>query len=91
MLELIWEPDALDQFDSIIDYVAERHLAAAERLERMFRDKAETARRFPEIGRPGRVAGTREIIVHPNYLIIYQITDSAIDIIRVLHSRQQYP
>jgi len=44
-----------------------------------------------ELYRPGLVAGTREIVVHPNYVVIYRVTISAIEIINVLHSRQQYP
>jgi plasmid stabilization system protein ParE len=38
----------------------------------------------------GRVLNTREIIVHPNYLVIYRLTDR-IEILSVLHARQQYP
>jgi len=45
----------------------------------------------PYLYRPGLVAGTREIVVHPNYVVIYRVTISAIEIINVLHSRQQYP
>ena len=41
--------------------------------------------------RPGRIAGTREAIVHPNYLLIYNIERDAIVITAVLHARQQYP
>ncbi|WP_307139206.1 type II toxin-antitoxin system RelE/ParE family toxin [Duganella sp. Leaf61] len=41
--------------------------------------------------RPGRVAGTREIVVHPNYIVVYQVCPNVIEIIAVLHSRQQYP
>lgn len=91
MLDLIWEPDAAAQLDEIIDYIGARHFSAAERLERAFYDKLEMACKFPEIVRPGKVSGTREIVVHPNYLAIYQITATAIDVIRVLHARRQYP
>jgi len=91
MLDLIWEPDAADQLDGILDYIAARNTVAAERLERAFYEKLELARRFPAIGRPGRVSGTCEIVIHPNYLAIYQVTDTAIDVLRILHARQRYP
>lgn len=91
MLELIWEPEAVDQLDGILDYIGVRNLAAAERLERAFYEKLEMACKFPAIGRPGRVAGTCEIVIHPNYLAIYRVTETAIDILRILHSRQRYP
>ena len=40
--------------------------------------------------RPARVPGTREAIVHPNYILVYRVGET-IDILAVLHSRQQYP
>ena len=91
MLDLIWEPEALDQLDGIIDFIGERNGPAADRMARLFAERAERIRRFPEMGRPGRVTGTRELIVHPNYILIYRVTETAIDILRVLHVRQQYP
>ena len=91
MLDLIWEPEAADRLAEIVEYIAQRNPSAADRIDKSFHDKLETACKFPEIGRPGRVAGTREIIVHPSYLAIYQVTETAIDVIRVLHARQRYP
>jgi plasmid stabilization system protein ParE len=46
---------------------------------------------MPYLFRLGRVAGTREHVVHPNYIVAYQVGINVIDILRVLHSRQQYP
>ena len=46
----------------------------------------------PYIYRPRqRVPGTREMVAHPNYLVVYQVKTEVIDILRVLHVRQQYP
>ena len=45
----------------------------------------------PYLFRPGRLAGTREIVVHPNYILVYQVGDGALVVLRVLHARQQYP
>lgn len=41
--------------------------------------------------RVGRVAGTREIVAHPNYIVVYRVLSDHIDVVAVLHSRQQYP
>lgn len=91
MLRLIWEPEARQQFLAVIDYIAARNPVAATRMERMIAAGLERLRKFPYSGRPGRAPGTRELIVHPNYLVIYQVTDDAIDVLRVLHARQRYP
>lgn len=91
MLNARWEVDARIQLDNIVQYIRDRNAAAAERIEQSFQTSVERFCSMPMIGRPGRVAGSREWIVHPNYLIIYRVTEQTIDIIRVLHSRQQYP
>jgi plasmid stabilization system protein ParE len=46
---------------------------------------------MPYLFRPARVAGTREQVVHPNYIVLYLVGTDVIDILRVLHSRQEYP
>jgi addiction module RelE/StbE family toxin len=62
-----------------------------QRLGDAIEAKLELLLRFAEIGRRGRVARTRELIVHPNYILIYAIRRSTIDVIRFLHARQLYP
>ncbi len=91
MLNLIWEADALLQYEVLIEFVNERHPVAATALARRIDEAVERACLFPHIGRPGRVSGTRELIAHPNYIVVYQITETAIDVLRLLHARQHYP
>lgn len=38
-----------------------------------------------------RVPGCREIVAHPNYIVIYRVSMQAVEILRVLHARRQYP
>ncbi len=89
-LRLVWTDDATHDLLEILDYIAPRNFAASERLKATIRHAAETLPDHPYIHRPGRVAGTREAIVHPNYLIVYRVTD-VIEILAVLHARQRYP
>ena len=91
MRQLAWETDAAAQLEDILGYIADRNIAAADRLERVITNSVDHLIAFPFIGRPGRIAGTRELIVHPNYIIIYQVSENLVDIIRVLHAHQQYP
>jgi toxin ParE1/3/4 len=41
--------------------------------------------------RSGRVPGTREAVVHPNYILVYHVTADAVEIISLVHARQEYP
>jgi plasmid stabilization system protein ParE len=52
---------------------------------------AEGLREHPFLYRPGRIDGTREAVVHPNYILIYEAGNDQVTITAVVHSRQQYP
>ncbi len=45
----------------------------------------------PMIGRPGRVDGTRESIIHPSYIIVYRVTADRIEILAVQHVARTWP
>ena len=49
------------------------------------------AAEHPYLYRSGRVPGTREIIAHPNYIVVYQVMAERIEVVSVLHARQEYP
>lgn len=91
MLNLIWRTSAAYQLDAIGDFISLRNGPAAERLVQTIHAGVERIRQFPQSGRPGRVLGTRELIAHPNYIVIYRVTEDAIIVLRVLHARQRYP
>ena len=86
-----WSDEATTDLVEIIDYIEQRNVIAAQRLHAVIVQSAENLPFMPYLFRPGRVAGTREHVVHPNYIVVYQVGDEVIDILRVLHSRQQYP
>ncbi len=75
----------------IIDYIEQRNATAAQNLHAAIVQSAENLPLMPYLFRPGRVPGTRELVVHPNYIVVYQVGSDVIDILRILHSRQQYP
>ncbi|WP_439538254.1 type II toxin-antitoxin system RelE/ParE family toxin [Sphingomonas sp.] len=91
MLSLRWEADALLQYEVLIQFVRDRNERAAEALALRIDDGVERVCLFPQSGRPGKVEGTRELIVHPNYIVVYRTTDTAVEILRLLHARQRYP
>jgi toxin ParE1/3/4 len=90
-MNLTWLPAARRDFEAIIGYIAERDAGAAQRLKLLIQDCAERLAEHPFMYRPGRVPGTREAVVHPNYILIYHVTAEAVEIISLVHARQEYP
>ncbi|MBF0167134.1 MAG: type II toxin-antitoxin system RelE/ParE family toxin [Alphaproteobacteria bacterium] len=85
-----WRAEALADLWAILDYIDERNPAAADRLFQAIEAAIQSLPEHPYLYRQGRVAGTREIVVHPNYLIVYRVTQ-LIEILGILHARQEYP
>ncbi|MDD5057526.1 MAG: type II toxin-antitoxin system RelE/ParE family toxin [Sideroxydans sp.] len=91
MQHVVWLETASQDLDQILGYIEERNLLAALDLQESIEYAASQLPFHPYLYRLGRVPGTRELVVHPNYLVIYRVTVSSIEIINVLHARQQYP
>lgn len=84
---------ALADREAIMDHIAQDNPVAAIKLDDEFEAKAEQARQRPTLYRAGRVRGTREIVVRPNYVMVYRIDDErdSVVLLRVLHAAQQWP
>ena len=91
MKRLEWRPMAIEDREVIMDYIAEDNLIAAIELDDEFEVKAEQARTRPQMFKVGRVSGTREIVVRPNYIMVYTIEADTVTIMRILHAAQQWP
>jgi toxin ParE1/3/4 len=74
-----------------MDYIAQDNPAAALELDLEFEAKADPLPKHPKLYKPGRMKGTREIVVRPNYVMVYAIEGDTITILRVLHTAQQWP
>ena len=90
-LALLWNPRAREDRAAIMDYIGHDNPVAALELDELIEQRAEALPAHPKQYRPGRVRGTREAVVTENYLIVYRVTDKRVEILRVLHARQQWP
>lgn len=88
---LEWREAARADLLAIVDYISDDNPDAAQRLKDEIEAKAAKLPEHPKLYRPGRVVGTREMIVRPNYLVIYTENARAVTILRVLHAAQQWP
>lgn len=62
------------------------------RLTRISKPTPTVSKQTPTyLYRPGRVPDTREVVVHPNYVMVYRVESETITILRVLHAAQRWP
>jgi len=91
MRQVVWLRRATRSLSSILEQISEGSPQATKGLGLAIQKHVALLREQPHMGRPGRVLGTRELVVHKNYLVPYRIRDERIEILHVLHSRQQWP
>ncbi|WP_350029151.1 MULTISPECIES: type II toxin-antitoxin system RelE/ParE family toxin [unclassified Caballeronia] len=85
-----WRPRARRQLREIYEYIEERDPQAADNLLSMNREAVRTLADVPYIDRHGGVSNTREMVVHPNYLVVYRVTHR-VTVLDSLHARRRYP
>jgi addiction module RelE/StbE family toxin len=87
-----WTRRALDNLDSAVDYIAADKPAVASDVALKILKTAKRLADQPGIGRIGRVAGTRELVV-PGlpYVLPYVEKDGAVVILRVMHTSMKWP
>lgn len=87
-----WSRRASADPEDARDYVAADDPRAALRVTRRSLAAAKALPRNPEIGRPGRVDGTCELVVPQTpYLVAYRVTPSAVEILAVVHHARKWP
>jgi addiction module RelE/StbE family toxin len=91
-VKLEWAELALADREAIFLYIAPDNIEAALELDELFVRKAALLQRHPEAGRAGRVPRTRELVVHPHYLLVYDVpAPDRLRILAVVHAARQWP
>jgi toxin ParE1/3/4 len=90
-MKLVWTRTASADRKDIREYIAQNNPAAALALDELLSEKASRLVDHPGLGRLGRVTGTRELVAHQNYILIYDAVDDLVRILRVLHAAKQWP
>ena len=87
-----WVQTALANLNAEAEYIArDKPSAAAHTVESIVRAVQQLGE-FPAVGRPGRVAGTRELVVAGTpYIIPYRIRAGYVEVLRVLHGSRRWP
>ncbi|MBF8276714.1 MAG: addiction module toxin, RelE/StbE family [Candidatus Brocadiaceae bacterium] len=91
-MKIRWLSDAVDDLIEISDYIANDNPNAARDIAVRIKHSIDSLKEYQSIGRPGRVEGTRELVVSGlPYIIPYRVKNNVVEILRVLHGAMQWP
>jgi toxin ParE1/3/4 len=87
-----WTTDAADDLERICDHTAKDRPDSARRVAQSVIERIGTLETFPNLGRVGRVQGTREIAFPPlPFVAVYEVREGQIVVLRILHGAQRWP
>lgn len=89
----IWAPEAIEDLAALRAYIAENDPQAAQRVVLHIIDNVETLLPMhPDMGRPGRVPGTRELVITKTpFIVPYRFVKGTLQILRVYHGARRWP
>ena len=90
-MKLVWSRPAAADRREIRSWIAQDNPAAALRLDQRLSEAAQYLVDHPDLGRPGRLAGTRELVIHQNYILVYDLIGDLVRVLRILHAARQWP
>lgn len=89
---LAWSPLAAEERFEQLDYIAQDNPLAAITQDEEIEQQTSLLVEQPEMGRVGRVKGTRELVItHTPFIVVYRIKGERIEILRLLHGAQTWP
>ncbi|MDL2286870.1 type II toxin-antitoxin system RelE/ParE family toxin [Desulfococcaceae bacterium OttesenSCG-928-F15] len=91
MLKLEWQEEARLDLIAIIEYISDDNPRAAQELKDEIELKVSRLISRPLLYKKGRIAGTREMLVRKNYIVVYAVQNQGVSVLRVLHTSQKWP
>ena len=90
-MRVVCTPEAQQDRTDVWDYIAADNPRAAARMDEIFSDVAVRLAQHPMPGKVGTIPGTREVIPHESYRLVYQIDGDTVWILTLVHTARQWP
>ena len=92
-MNILWSPEAIEDLTSLRAYIAEDDPAAARGVVlHIMHNIEQLLPNNPQMGRPGRVLGTRELVIPKTpFIVPYRLQRNVIQILRVYHGARRWP
>ncbi len=90
---VVWSPEAIDDLSALRAFIGKDAPAAARRaVLGILTHVHEVLQRNPEVGRAGRIPGTRELVIaRMPFIVPYRIKADTLQVLRVYHGRRRWP
>ena len=85
-MRIKWTKTALRTIDDIAEHIGKDNPVRAVTFVRELQDSVTKLQAHPGMGRAGRVPGTRELVLHRNYIAIYRVRGNSVEILRLHHA-----
>lgn len=90
-MKILWTPEALQDRADVWDYISTDNPQAASRMDALFSDAAARLADHPKLGRAGKIHGTRELVLHESYRLVYEISGETVWMLALVHTARRWP
>ncbi len=90
-MRIFWTPEAQQDRIEIWNYIAADNPRAAAKIDELFSEAVSNLVQYPMLGQLGKITGTRELIPHDSYRLVYEIVGETIWILALVHTARHWP
>jgi len=90
-MRVFWTAEAIQDRLDIWEYIAQDNQVAASKMDDLFSTAANWLSDYSKLGKLGKIQGTRELIPHENYRLVYEINNETVWILALIHTSRQWP
>jgi toxin ParE1/3/4 len=90
-MRVFWTAEAIQDRLDIWEYIAQENQVAASKMDDLFSVPTTWLSNYSKLGKPGKIQGTRELIPHENYRLVYEINDETVWILALIHTSRLWP
>ena len=90
-MKVYWASSAERDRADIVDYIAQDNPTAAADMDEVFGKAANRLAEHPLMGKQGQVPGTREIVPHASYRLVYEVVRDQVRVLALVHTARLWP
>jgi len=90
-MKILWTLSAEQDRADIVDFIAQDNPLAAIRMDEIFSAAVGRLAEHPLLGRAGQIPGTRELIPHESYRLVYEVRADTVWILTLVHTARLWP